>query len=297
MGKASRTAGDVVEAVATLGGPSWSLPRFTPMPEGHTIHRLARDLGADLSGLEAVAASSPQGRFADGAALLDGSGLVAARAWGKHLFCEFSDGGILHVHLGLIGKFRPTPLESAPGDTVRLRLEGATAAWHLTGPQTCAVVSPEDRDGVTAELGPDPLRRGTKRRDLFIERLGRTRRPVGAALLDQSIVAGIGNVYRAELLLLVGIHPDRPANEVDAGEAGVLWDLTVDQLKRGLKWNRIVTVSTEDIGKRVTSRIRREDALYAYKRDGEPCRRCGTIIEISEVAGRSIWFCPVCQPS
>jgi endonuclease-8 len=266
------------------------------MPEGHTIHRLAKDLGSDLARLGPINASSPQGRFDAGAARIDGSELLRSDAYGKHLFCEWSGGEILHVHLGLIGKFRPSPLEQEPGDTIRLRLEGREVGWHLTGPQTCAVVSPDERDLVVARLGPDPLRRGSKRRDEFIERLRKTRRPVGAALLDQAIVAGIGNVYRAELLLLVGVHPDRPATDVDADTAGQLWDLTVKQLKRGMAWNRIVTVNSDDLGRRVTRSIDREDALYAYKRDGEPCRRCGTLIEISEVAGRSIWHCPQCQP-
>jgi formamidopyrimidine-DNA glycosylase len=119
---------------------------------------------------------------------------------------------------------------------------------------------------------------------------------VGAVLLDQTVVAGIGNVYRAELLLLTGIHPDRPAADIDEADAGALWDLTVDQLRRGKKWNRIVTVDADDVDRRVTRRIPREDALYAYHRSDEPCRRCGTLIENREVAGRSIWFCPTCQP-
>ncbi|NNF59638.1 MAG: Fpg/Nei family DNA glycosylase, partial [Rhodothermaceae bacterium] len=113
------------------------------MPEGHTIHRLAKDLNADLVG-RSTNARSPQGRFADGASLLNGSTFSKAEAWGKHLFCSWSGGELLHVHLGLIGKFRPTPLEADPGDTIRLRLEGAEHAWHLTGPQTCAIVTPED---------------------------------------------------------------------------------------------------------------------------------------------------------
>ncbi len=266
------------------------------MPEGHTIHRLARDLRTDLSDIGGVRASSPQGRFEAGAARIDGSELVRSEAWGKHLFCEWVGGDVLHVHLGLIGKFRPVPVEEEPGDTIRLRLEGRDTAWHLTGPQTCAIVGPDERDEVTHALGPDPLRRGSKRREQFIGRLLATKRPVGAALLDQGIVAGIGNVYRAELLLLVGVHPERPAADIDPEVAGELWDLTVDQLKRGLAWNRIVTVSNDDIDRRVTRNLAREDSLYAYKRDGEPCRRCGTLIEISEVAGRSIWHCPECQP-
>ena len=265
------------------------------MPEGHTIHRLAKDLNGDLKG-RSVPASSPQGRFDDGAARVDGATLTTAEAWGKHLFCHWDTGDVLHVHLGLIGKFRPTPVEEDPGDTIRLRLEGERTAWHLTGPQTCAVITPEERDDIVAPLGPDPLRRGSKRRDLFIERLAKTKRPIGAVLLDQGVVAGIGNVYRAELLLLVGVHPSRPAADIDPETAGELWDLTVSQLKRGLAWNRIVTVDDDDVGRRVTRRIKRDDALYAYKRSDLPCRRCGTPIEDRELGGRSIWFCPTCQP-
>lgn len=92
------------------------------MPEGHTIHRLARDLAEDLHG-RPVAVSSPQGRFDEGAARLDGATMTGAEAWGKHLFCHWDTGDVLHVHLGLIGKFRPTPAEEVAGETVRLRLE------------------------------------------------------------------------------------------------------------------------------------------------------------------------------
>ena len=265
------------------------------MPEGHTIHRLARDLGADLAALE-VDASSPQGRFTEGAARLDGASLDRAEAWGKHLFCWWSTGEILHVHLGLIGKFRPNPPSEEAGDTIRLRLVGREHAWHLTGPQTCAVVTPDERADVVARLGPDPLRRGGRRRAEFVDRFTRTGRPAGAALLDQQVIAGIGNVYRAELLFLSGVHPTRPASSVDAVAAGALWDETVDQLRRGLAWNRIVTVSADDVGRRVTRRISNEDALYTYHRSDLPCRRCGTPIQDRVVAGRSIWFCPTCQP-
>lgn len=266
------------------------------MPEGHTIHRLARDLGRDLDEAP-VRASSPQGRFADSAVLIDGASVARSDAWGKHLFVSWSSGDILHVHLGLIGKFRPHPADAPAGNTIRLRLESNSTAWHLTGPQTCALITPEDRERVTAKLGPDPLRRGSKRRDEFMRRLLATRRPIGAALLDQTIVAGIGNVYRAELLLLAGIHPERPAADLDVESAGHIWDLTVRQLKRGLAWNRIVTVSEPDVGRRVTRRIADEDALFVYHRTDEPCRRCDTPIQDRTVAGRSIWFCPRCQPA
>ncbi len=264
------------------------------MPEGHTIHRLAKDLGASM-GQGQVSASSPQGRFSQGAALIDEATLDKAEAWGKHLFCWWDNGHVLHIHLGLIGKFRPADADAVIGDSIRLRLVGADLAWHLTGPQTCAVISPTERDEVVAKLGPDPLRRGSKRRREFVERLTSTRRPIGAAILDQRIVAGIGNVYRAELLFLAGIHPETPANSIDQETAGRLWDSTVSQLRRGLDWGRIVTVSNDDVQRRVTRTMDGDDALYAYHRGDMPCRRCGAPIAHAEVGGRSIWFCPECQ--
>lgn len=265
------------------------------MPEGHTIHRLAKDL-ATTFGEGAVAATSPQGRFAEGAALIDDATLDKAEAWGKHLFCWWSSGDILHVHLGLIGKFRPVPTAEAPTESVRLRLESSDIAWQLTGPQTCQVIDPVRRDAVVAPLGPDPLRRGRHSAAAFADRLLATSRPVGAALLDQSIIAGIGNVYRAELLFLTGLHPTTPANTVPRDLVGDLWELTRAQLKRGYAWNRIVTVSAPDVDRRVTRNLDPEDALYAYHRTGLPCRRCHDHIADQELAGRTIWYCPTCQP-
>ena len=265
------------------------------MPEGHTIHRLAADLERSLTG-GPVRATSPQGRFDNGAARIDGQPIDRAEAYGKHLFCSWPDGSVLHIHLGLIGKFRSVPVDVDPGDTIRLRLESKTDAWHLTGPQTCAIITPQDRDAVTTRLGPDPLRRGSTRKATFVERLRATKRPLGVALLDQHVIAGIGNVYRAELLFLIGVNPERPACDLSVKDAELLWDLTVDQLRRGRKWNRIVTVDGDDVGFRVTNRIERDDALYAYKREGQPCRRCHDEITQISLGGRSTWYCPTDQP-
>lgn len=281
-------------AAGSIVPPASAVAYRDRMPEGHTIHRLARDLDGDLAGAP-VRATSPQGRFSDGAALIDGAELERAEAFGKHLFCSWSSGVILHVHLGLIGKFRRVSPEREPRDTIRLRLEGDTTAWQLTGPQTCAIVTPDHRDDVAASLGPDPLRRGANRKAEFVARLGATRRPIGAVLLDQGVIAGIGNVYRAELLWICGIHPETPAASVDAEMAGRLWDHTVAQLKRGLEWNRIVTVSSEHAAGRVTRRTRRDDALYVYKREGLPCRGCGDDIASMRLGGRTIAYCPTCQ--
>ncbi len=264
------------------------------MPEGHTLHRLARDQGRDLVGT-AVSAWSPQGRFTEGAARVDGRRLERAEAFGKHLFHTFESGDVLHVHLGLIGKWQRregAPVPDPVGE-VRLRLGADCVAWDLSGPQTCEVITPEQASVITGLLGPDPLRRGADP-SRFVTRVRESNKAIGALLLDQGIVAGIGNVYRAEVLFLDGILPTRPGSSLTEEDAGALWSSMRDQLRAGVRRNRIVTVTPDDAPGPL-SRLERADAVYVYKRDGLPCRRCGTLIRSAVVGGRRTWWCPRCQ--
>lgn len=265
------------------------------MPEGHTIHRAARLHSQRFAG-EVVAASSPQGRFSDGAARLDGQKLESVMAHGKHLFYEWSDGDILHVHLGLFGRFRvfaddPPP----PTDGTRLAWKAATGTLYLAGATIVDLIDPEARESIAARLGPDPLQKRRGQVGEFARLLGRRSVPIGAALLDQRAVAGIGNVYRAELLFLTGIDPSTPAKELGPDDIDRLWAQTVRQLRVGEKSGRIITVDPSEVGARRRRDLRRNERLYVYKRDGEPCRRCGTEIRTTEMAGRTIWWCPTCQ--
>ena len=263
------------------------------MPEGHTIHRLARDLNRSLRD-GPVHAWSPQGRFEKGAALLDGAQLRLASAWGKYLFCDFGVGQVLHVHLGLIGKFRRRPSPAPePVGMIRLRLEGAVATWDLSGPTRCELLAPEDVRRITSSLGADPLRRNP---DVAAarSRLARTSRAIGAVLLDQTVIAGIGNVYRAELLFLCGIHPRRPASSLSDAEFEALWARTVELLRLGVRMGRIVTTDPAEIG-RPRSRMRADERLYVYHQ--QHCRRCGSELVTIELGGRPISYCPVHQPA
>ncbi|MGI9606580.1 MAG: Fpg/Nei family DNA glycosylase [Acidimicrobiales bacterium] len=262
------------------------------MPEGHTIHRLARDLKSTLRP-GPVEASSPQGLFAEGATELDGHTLRRADAWGKHLFLDFNEAPLLHIHLGLIGKLRPKPIDAGEEGAIRLRLRGPETLWDLTGPMVCALIDPDDAQTITNDLGPDPLRRGASVEN-FVERLGRKSVPLAAALLDQKVMAGIGNVYRSEFCFLAGIDPRTPANSLDEDERRAMWDLAVEQLKLGVRLNRIVTRDPAEVGTTV-GRIGGEDRLYVYKREGLPCHRCGTEIRLLEIAKRKAWLCPSCQ--
>ena len=263
------------------------------MPEGHTIHRLARDLRRDLT-CGPVAVSSPQGRFASSATQLDGSTIVGTEAAGKHLFLHWRAGPTLHIHLGLIGKFRRYPAADQISGEIRLRLESDGWAWHLSGPQTCRLIDGGEVAAIVDRLGPDPLRRDGKPGP-FVERLASSRKSIGAILLDQEVIAGIGNVFRSEFLFMLGIHPGTAASNLSTSEVGELWDLASELLRVGIRLNRIVTVTPDDSGA-VRGRLRSEDSLYAYKRDGLGCRRCGTEIVCGPVANRTIWWCPTCQP-
>ena len=143
-------------------------------------------------------------------------------------------------------------------------------------------------------LGPDPLdRRADAGR--FAANLARRRIPIGAAFLDQKVVAGVGNVYRAELLFLLGVDPHTPAQSLDGDTVDRLWARTVAELRRGERSGRIVTTDPADFGARRDRDLKRGERLYVYKRDGLPCRRCGTEIRVTEMANRAIWWCPRCQ--
>ena len=265
------------------------------MPEGHTIHRLARHHKALLGGHE-VRAASPQGRFVEGAALLDGQVLEGTDAWGKHLFHRYAGRTWLHVHLGLYGKFAEGPLPAPePRGALRLRLEGAGHYLDLRGPTRCELVTTAEKKEITDALGPDPLRPGA---DVTraTARLGRSRTAIAALLMDQTVVAGIGNVYRAELLYRHGVHPYRAGRDLDPQVWREMWSDLVKLMQAGVRAGRIVTTERADRERR-TGPARRSDAYYVYRRTGEPCRRCGTPVAHAVLVARNLFWCPTCQPA
>ncbi len=271
------------------------------MPEGHTIHRIARDHAKLLVG-RTVGVSSPQGPFAADAARIDGAVLERIEPYGKHLFYRWSTGEVGHVHLGLFGKFRVqhTADSPAPIGQVRMRLQvgpgpdgDGYVTVDLSGPTACSVDPPSVRTEILGRLGPDPIRRGSKP-DRMIERIQRSSRGIGDLLMDQSVVAGIGNVYRAEALFVTGIHPLRPGNELDVGVLEALWATAQRMLRRGVSDGRIVTVSRRDLGVAPNARIPRAEATYAYKRDR--CLLCGHEIRTLDIANRRCYYCPTHQP-
>lgn len=262
------------------------------MPEGHTLHRYARLQSKALVG-KPLEVSSPQGRFAQGAARLDGGVIEKIEAYGKHLLYRWASGDVLHVHLGLYGRFRSG--DQPPFENTRLLMISDNDSLQLSGPSTCEVLDPEGEAALLSRLGPDPLRAENGVRRKLVASFARRSTPVGGLLLDQKVIAGIGNVYRAELLFRAGINPFMPACDLGEDEVLALWQDTRQQLRLGERSGRIVTVEPEEMGASSRRELSDEERLYVYHREGLGCRRCGTAIVRNQIAQRAIWFCPKCQ--
>lgn len=262
------------------------------MPEGHTIHRIARDHREHFAGQRLVV-TSPQGRFLGGEAL-SGALLEDTEAYGKHLLYRFEGSRWIHIHLGLFGKvFTAARPEHAPRPTVRLRLVGINWFSDLVGPTRCGVIDPLVRSELFARLGPDPLRADADPERAWA-RISASRQPIAALLMDQAVVAGIGNVYRAELLFRARIDPYREGREVSKSEWDAMWHDLRTLMRAGVKANRIVTTLPKHRSRPI-GRVRPDDAVYVYRRHRLPCRVCGTTVLMAELNTRRLYWCPSCQ--
>lgn len=264
------------------------------MPEGNETHRWAR-LHAGLFVGKRVQVDSPQGRFARDAGLVDGRVLKAVLAVGKHLGYDFGIVGgerrIIHVHMGLYGDFiegrQPMP---EPRGALRMRMWTKTDWLELRGPTDCSVWNDAQWQKLLARLGPDPLNQDDPAR--MVERVTARRTAIGMLLMDQAVVSGVGNIYRAEVLFRAGISPFRAGAELTEKEVSGLWKDVSRLMPLGMVDRRIVTTRAKH---RSRGEVRDDEAHYVYRRAGLACRLCGTKIETQAMAGRNLFWCPVCQ--
>ncbi len=322
------------------------------MPEGHSVHRIARQFALHFVG-KRVAVSSPQGRFAAGAKDLDGHEMVQAIAVGKQMFLEFDHGLWLRVHLGIygawdfagditadatmasangrmgqtnqrgtvVGAFEDslasigaprrtrlrmaeqekleTPAETFPPEpigAVRVRLLTDVTCADLRGPTACEVLGPDQVQAAINKLGPDPLvDTGREAEDRFVATVLRKPTPICLLLMDQSVVSGIGNVYRAELLFRARLNPHIPGRDLPEATVRALWKDWSTLLTIGVETGQMMTMdglSKEAYDGAMASRA---DRHWVYHRTGEPCRVCGTPIVMEEIGGRKLYWCVVCQ--
>ena len=278
------------------------------MPEGHTVHRLARAFCQQFAGKQ-VDASSPQGRFAEGAGAIDGHILESAEAQGKQMFIGFSGDFWLRVHLGLYGMWRfagaglegigrrnraATDLEAAfppePRGAVRLRLIAGHHLADLSGPTACAIITAPEKAVAMAALGEDPLRADADPARAY-KKLQTSRTALGLLLMRQDIVAGIGNIYRAELLFRARLNPHHSGTSLTPKAWKALWkDLTL-LLEDGVRTGRIITVEKA----RRTKGKARGAATYVAHRAGKPCLVCANPVLAEAMGGRTLYWCATCQ--
>jgi endonuclease-8 len=298
------------------------------VPEGHSVHRIARQFARHFVG-ERIRASSPQGRFAEGAAILDGHTMTDARAVGKQMFLEFDEALWLRVHLGLYGAWdfagnvtndatqrsartrlrmaeaeKVSALHDAahaafppePVGQVRVRLLSETAVADLRGPTKCEVLDAEGVQRIVDALGPDPLvddaAIGEER---MLARVRGRRVPIGLLLMDQSVVSGIGNVYRAEMLFRARIDPHATGASLPDDIIRDLWRDWRYLLGVGVETGHMLTMDGLDDDAARAALRSRVDRHWVYKREGLPCRICRTHIALEVAAGRKLYWCPSCQ--
>jgi endonuclease-8 len=292
------------------------------MPEGNEIHRWAERHFAAFGG-KPVRVDGPQGRFTD-SAVIDGRRLERVMAVGKHLGYDFGKDRILHVHLGLQGDFTEGsgPLPAVRG-ALRLRMwnaakvklpAGADAskphrwyseddgsdnlapekvAWvELRGPMDCSIYSQAMWETLLERLGPDPLNGDGPER--FVAKVRKSRKTIGELLMDQSVAAGVGNIFRAELLYRARLNPFTPGNDVEEKTLRSIWKDAGVLMKAAMVDRRIVTTRPKDRPHKKGQALK-EEAHYVYRRQGRPCFVCGTKILTEVMAGRNLFWCPVCQ--
>lgn len=187
-----------------------------------------------------------------------------------------------------------------PVGAVRLRIDNGRVAADLAGPTRCEVLSPEEVEQVVDRLGPDPLDHESDPKALrraFIDGVRSSKRPIGELVMDQSVIAGVGNIYRAEGLFRQGISPNRRGANVSAQRLGALWDDYVGLLERGVEEGRITTVRPEDRPDFEVVEESDPEALrwYVYHRSGRKCLVCGEEVSEKEVQSRRLFWCATCQ--
>lgn len=236
---------------------------------------------------------SPQGRFASDAKLINNRVLIEAKAIGKQLFLNFDNDLTCRVHLGIYGKWRfVSKADKELTGQVRARFFTKEFLADLRGPTVCEVIDSKSVKLVEKRLGPDPTNPDPRKKEQarFVERVKNSKSSIGLLLMNQDVVSGIGNVYRAELLFRAGISPHVLGNQLTEEQIRSLWVDAVKLMKVGVATGFMIT--RDELAKK---NPKKADRNYVYKREGENCLRCGSLVAIEIMATRKLYWCPGCQ--
>jgi endonuclease-8 len=263
------------------------------MPEGNEIYRYAQLHRETFVG-KTIFVETPNGRFPD-AALLTGRKLKSVLAHGKHLGYDFGRDRKLHVHLGRFGDFTEgkMPFPEAKG-ALRMRWSTKTDWLELRGAIDCTVYTDQQWQALEDRLGADPLALNADPSPAFAF-MNKAKPAIAVLLMDQTVFAGIGNIYRAELLYRAKQNPFTAGKDISGKTLKAIWKDAVKLMRDGMVDRRIVTTRAKD-RPHPTGKAMREETHYVYRRHGRPCFVCGSTIRRIEMAGRTLYWCPTCQP-
>lgn len=259
------------------------------MPEGDTIHRSAMRLRPVMTGAT-VADAVDNGQFFDSMPLI-GAKFTAVEARGKHLLMHLVDGRVIHSHMGMTGSWRlhpPSRLWPRAAIALKLHSGAYSAIAACSTPKTLEILSATQyrRHPMLQRLGPDLLTSPLDALEVVDRFRIHDRSTIGEAVLNQTIVSGVGNVYKSEVLFLERINPFVP---VSAMSDETIMALT--QQARSLLRKNV-------LGHRRQTRMRSDgQRLWVYRRNGKPCFSCTTTIRMRRQGdlGRSTYWCPSCQ--
>ena len=274
------------------------------MPEGDTIFRAAAALHRALAGHVVTGfdtALAPLARVHDDAPVT-GRTVERCEAVGKHLLIWFSRDLVLRTHMRMSGSwhlYRPGERWQRPARAMRVRLD--TDAWVAVAFDVPVAEFLRARDlprsRALALLGPDLLSPAFDRAEGLRRLAAAGDRPVAEVLLDQRVVAGIGNIFKSEVLFLCGVHPDRPSSRLTEDERAAILDTAVRVMRANTGPGAGGPIVTCSGLRRTTGRASPEESLWVYGRTGRPCRSCGTPIESAKRGpdARATYWCPRCQ--
>jgi endonuclease VIII len=275
------------------------------MPEGDTIYRAAQSLHRVLSG-HAVA------RFETAYAHLDrvnvdtpiaGRVIEKCESAGKHLLIHFSGGLILRTHMRMNGSwhlYRHGERWWRGEQMMRVRIDTADWVAVAFNVPVAEFVTPKQlttRDPV-AQLGPDLLGEVFDREEAIRRIVASGHRAIAQTLLDQRVLAGIGNIYKSEVLFMAGVHPDTPSIAVSAAILERLVDIARGLLRDNVVEGASPRIQTYRNLRQLNPASEHDESVWVYGRRGKPCRKCGTPIEMKKmgIEARSTYWCPACQP-
>ncbi len=264
------------------------------MPEGHTVHRTANHFN-EVFGGKVLEVISPQGRFSAGAAQIDGLKLIEAWAVGKQMFLNFENDLTLRIHLGIYGKWNFAKFKEVvpePVGQVRVRFIVGNQFADLRGPTACDLITTQEALVLAKQLGPDPLNpdSDSSQESRFVQKITTSKRAIGLLLMDQSVVAGIGNVYRAELLFRARLDPYALGSMFPESVIRGIWHDAETLMKVGVATGIMIT--RDELLDALPAKV---DRYFVYKREGLPCRVCGTEVSIALMASRKLYWCTKCQ--